>query len=598
MGFLSFLSRRKAEAAPQQVQARYDAAQTTPLNQRHWSQADWWSADAALHPGIRRILRARSRYEAANNSYLAGMLSTLSTDLIGTGPRLQLEIPGIQPEDPRVREIEHAVHEWGRAIDLAAKLRTMRVSRAVDGEAFAKKITNPRLGEGVQLDIQLIEADQVSNPNWILEIGAIDGLRLDDADNVAEWHVLHRHPGSVSWTGNTGDWLPAEKILHWAHKIRPGQHRGVGEVVPALELFAMLRRYTLATVTAAETAADFAALIHTNVPAGGDGSAAMPAWDTMPIVRGMAMSLPDGWDATQMRPEHPTTTFDMFERRLLNQIARCLNLPYIVAALDSSSANYSSMRGDYLVYRKSVNVLREDLERNVLDPLLGDWLDEAALVPRLLPNGLPPVAEWSWRWIWQGWEHVDPVKEADAQTIRLDNNTTTLADECAGVGRDWRVVLRQRAAEKALMEELGLNSQPAATPSAASLDHEPADEDVIAEDGYVPPQAAREEARRGLKWRQEFNRGGTAVGVARARDIANGRSLSLDTIGRMVSYFARHEVDKKGKGWSAGSEGYPSAGRIAWALWGGDPGRRFAESIWRRANASWQSEGDLAETNQ
>ena len=147
------------------------------------------------------------------------------------------------------------------------------------------------------------------------------------------------------------------------------------------------------------------------------------------------------------------------------------------------------------------------------------------------------------------------------------------------------------------MEELGLNSQPSATPSAASLDHEPAEEDVIAEDGYVPPQAAREEARRGLKWRQEFNRGGTAVGVARARDIANGRSLSLDTIGRMVSYFARHEIDKKGKGWSAGSEGYPSAGRIAWALWGGDAGRRFAESIWRRANASWQSEDDLAETN-
>jgi lambda family phage portal protein len=458
MGLLRFFNRRLHEAAPEQVEARYDAAQTTPLNQRHWAQADWLSADAALHPGIRRTLRVRSRYEAANNSYLAGMLSTLATDLVGTGPRLQLQITEVPPEDARVRQIEHAVHEWGRAIDLAAKLRTMRIARATDGEAFAVKQTNTKL-DGVQLDIRLVEADQVANPTWILELGAIDGLRLDEAGNVTEWHILTHHPGSLTWTGNSGEWVPADRVLHWANRTRPGQHRGVGEIVPALELFAMLRRYTLATVTAAETAADFAALIHTNMPSGDAGTAPLPGWETMPIVRGMAMSLPDGWDATQMKPEHPTTTFDAFEKRLLNQIARCLNLPYIVAALDSSQASYSSMRGDYLVYRKSVNCLREDLERNVLDPLLSEWLDEAALVRGLLPDGLPPVATWNWRWIWQGWEHVDPTKEADAQTIRLSNNTTTLADECSKLGTDWREVLRQRAAEKALLRELGLEEQ-------------------------------------------------------------------------------------------------------------------------------------------
>jgi len=463
MGLFSFLWRREQPDRPA-VQARYDAAQTTPLNQRHWAQSDWLSPDAALHPGIRRTLRVRSRYEAANNPYLAGMLSTLSIDLVGSGPRLQLQIPDVDPEDVRTREIEHAVHEWGRAIDLAAKLRLMRVARAVDGEAFALKITNPNL-DGVQLDIRLLEADQVANPLWILEVGAIDGLRLDQAGNVAEWHILRHHPGSLTYTGNVGDWVAASKVVHWAHRTRPGQHRGVGEIVPALELFAMLRRYTLATVTAAETAADFAALIHTNMPSTGTG-ASMPEWDTMPVVRGMAMALPEGWDATQMRPEHPTTTFDMFEKRLLNQIARCLNLPYIVAALDSSQASYSSMRGDYLVYRKTIACLREDLERNVLDPLLTDWLDEAALVEGLLPSGLPPIADWNWRWIWQGWEHIDPTKEADAQTIRLSNNTTTLADECSMVGRDWREVLRQRAAEMALMQELGIAPAAASEPAA------------------------------------------------------------------------------------------------------------------------------------
>lgn len=466
MGLLS-LFRRREQPAPQQVQARYDAAQTTPLNQRHWAQADWLSADASLHPGIRRTLRVRARYEAANNSYLAGMLSTLATDLVGTGPRLQLQIPDMDPEDQRVRDIEHAVHEWGRAIDLAAKLRIMRIARAVDGEAFAQKFTNPRLpDDGVQLDIKLLEADQVANPTWILELGAIDGIRLDDYGNIAEWHVLRHHPGSLTWTTNLGDWVPADRILHWANRTRPGQHRGIGEIVPALELFAVLRRYTLATVTAAETAADFAALLHTNVPSNG-GTVGIESWETMPVVRGMAMALPEGWDATQMRPEHPTTTFDSFEKRLLNQIARCLNLPYIVAALDSTQASYSSMRGDYLVYRKTVQCQREDLERNVLDPLLSDWMDEAALVRGVIPNGLPPVATWNWRWIWQGWEHVDPTKEADATTIKLANNTTTLADECATVGRDWREVLRQRAAEKALMQQLGIEEPQAPKPAPA-----------------------------------------------------------------------------------------------------------------------------------
>lgn len=85
------------------------------------------------------------------------------------------------------------------------------------------------------------------------------------------------------------------------------------------------------------------------------------------------------------------------------------------------------------------------------------------------------------------------------------------------------------------------------------------------------------EAARGLAWREEYGRGGTAVGVARARDIKNRKNLSPKTVKRMVSYFARHEVDKKGEGWSPGEEGYPSAGRIAWALWGGDPGKSWAE---------------------
>ena len=92
-----------------------------------------------------------------------------------------------------------------------------------------------------------------------------------------------------------------------------------------------------------------------------------------------------------------------------------------------------------------------------------------------------------------------------------------------------------------------------------------------------PTKGMIAEAKKGLEWRREYGRGGTEVGVARARDIANGKNLSISTIKRMNSFFARHEKSSKGgEGFEPGEDGFPSAGRIAWALWGGDAGQTWA----------------------
>lgn len=95
----------------------------------------------------------------------------------------------------------------------------------------------------------------------------------------------------------------------------------------------------------------------------------------------------------------------------------------------------------------------------------------------------------------------------------------------------------------------------------------------------IPTKEMAEEARKGLEWRKEFGRGGTEVGVARARDISNRKNLSMDTVRRMKSYFARHEVDKEAEGFYQGQDGFPSAGRIAWQLWGGDAGQIWANRM-------------------
>ncbi|AMX94359.1 MULTISPECIES: hypothetical protein [Mesorhizobium] len=88
------------------------------------------------------------------------------------------------------------------------------------------------------------------------------------------------------------------------------------------------------------------------------------------------------------------------------------------------------------------------------------------------------------------------------------------------------------------------------------------------------PQVVTDNAAKGLRLRGEFGRGGTEIGVARATELKNREKLAPSTIRRMVSYFARHEVDKRGRNY--GNEQNPSAGYIARLLWGGDEGRTWA----------------------
>jgi len=94
---------------------------------------------------------------------------------------------------------------------------------------------------------------------------------------------------------------------------------------------------------------------------------------------------------------------------------------------------------------------------------------------------------------------------------------------------------------------------------------------------FVPPEEVARYAEEGLRLRRQFKRGGTLVGVMRARDLKNRRTLSPTTLKRMKSFFARHEVDKRGKDF--GNPTRPSNGLIAWFLWGGDPGKKWADAI-------------------
>jgi lambda family phage portal protein len=447
---------RKARQFTRMIRAKYDAAATNVDNIRHWANADGLSADAAASPDVRQTLRNRSRYEVANNSYARGIVLTLANDCVGTGPRLQL----LTGDGETNRLVERAFADWAREIRLAEKLRTMRMAKSTDGEAFAVLTANPMIDSPVKLDVQLVEADRVASPLMaVLPVANdVDGITLDAWGNPQTYTILRQHPGDLAAWKTQYDLVPADAVIHWFRSDRPGQHRGIPEITPALPLFAQLRRYTLAVLGAAETAADFAAVLFTDAPASGEAAAVEPM-DVVDLEKRMATVLPDGWKLGQIKAEQPGTTYSEFKRELLNEIARCLNMPFNIAAGNSSGYNYASGRLDHQTYFKSIRVEQADCDTVVLDRILTTWLGEAELLTEF--SFLRGMDELAHQWFWDGTEHVDPAKEATAQEKRLKNNTTTLAAEYARQGKDWETELRQRAKEKQLMTELGLTESEA-----------------------------------------------------------------------------------------------------------------------------------------
>ena len=463
------------------VRGKYDAAQTTPDNRKHWANADHLSPNVAASPDVRRILRSRARYEVANNSYAKGIVLTLANYVVGTGPRLQM----LTDDAEANRIVEKEFSRWAKAIGLAHKLRTMRVGQCESGECFGLLTSNPRIAAPVQLDLRLIEADQVASP-WPLarsNANVVDGVAFDEFGNPIAYTILRRHPGENTAFRNSGtefDVMPAESVIHLFRPERPGQSRGIPEITPALPLFAQLRRYTLAVIAAAESAANIAVLMKTNAPPGGEAAEVEPMTE-MEFAPNMAVFTPEGWEPSQIKAEQPATTYDMFKREILNEIARCLNMPFNIAAGNSSGYNYASGRLDHQAFFKAIRIDQAYLGDVVLDRVLSAWLNEAVLIEGYLPQSLRTRdAEFPHQWFWDGLEHVDPQKEATAQATRLTSNTTTLAAEYAKQGLDWESELRQRAREMMLMRELGLTAQE--TAPAAMNNDDTEDEGDVTED--------------------------------------------------------------------------------------------------------------------
>jgi lambda family phage portal protein len=464
---------------PPAIRAGYDAADYDPANANHWQAADSYSPNAQLDSSTRQVLRDRSRYEAGNNGYYGGVIETIAGDTVGSGPRPQILIPGDTTRQAG-RLFENLFKKWASASAWTEDLTLMQEAEVRDGESFALLIDNPGLiADGrtrVSLDLAVYEADQITDP-WDFGLDPLytDGVRVDAYGNPVEYTMLKYHPGGVAqfrlWDTET---IPASQVCHWYKRKRAGQTRGVPWMVAALPLFAQLRRYTTATLSAAELAAMLAGIMETDAPAG-EQAVTVEAMDSVAMVKGALLTLPAGWKASQFKAEQPVTAYGAFKTEILNEVGRGGNVPLNIVSGNSSGYNYSSARLDRQLYYAAIRRQRERMVARFLDRIFLRWASEAALVyaDELAQLGLsvPRPEFWSWTWFWDGIVSIDPQKDADADAKNLENNTTTLAEICAERGQDWEDVIRQRAVEQKLIAEL--MQPPEAPPEEAPTEEPP-----------------------------------------------------------------------------------------------------------------------------
>jgi capsid protein len=433
--------RPKAGGDGRPVEASYDAAQTTPTSANYWPGQDHFDADRSNTPAARKTTRERARYEVANDSLAKGIVLTLANHEIGGGPALQV----LTQNDGFNAMVQARWNEWCVATDFAEKLHTMVQARIVDGECFALMGTNDRLDHAVKLDVRLLECDQVATPFLPYAVpNRIDGLWFYAWGNATFYAVLRWHPGGVFpyWTW-LYDTVPAQYVLHLKRTDRPNQHRGLSELGPALRLFAQRRRFLEAVVKAAETGANLAILLKTPLPAGVEAATDPVTIGAADIPQNMVAALPYGYDALGFKAEQPATTFEMFDRRLILNIARVLNMPYAIAACDSSQSNFSSGRLDHQTYFAMVRVMQARAAK-ICSRVFAAWFQEACRVfAWKVPASPAPAHVWNFVEA----EYSDPEVQANAVGTGLATGTTSFSRilNSQGIGV---AALHKKAAEE------------------------------------------------------------------------------------------------------------------------------------------------------
>lgn len=457
---------RTGRAVSTMQRRAYEAARTTRTNQKHWAGVGNPEADAAIIPNL-ATTRARCRNEIRESVHAVGIMRSFTTHMIGPdGPSPQVHIeeplagaPRLAADDDFAEFAERAWRDWCEVADNAGRLHycdilTQCVKQFFGaGEYLYQRVTDPT-ATGVQLRIKTIAPERLDTP-WEMysDPRVRGGVRIDANERPIEYYILRDHPGSMFGQMRTAayDAVPARDICHVYLSEEAGQTRGEPWFAPALDDFAQLRDFISDTRVAARIAATMgSAFIHTNHPQASFQNFENEELPVMDVEAGVAVTLPEGWDVTQFKPEHPSTTYNEFVKSGLAMLGRPVAMPYLLVACDASGHNYSSARLDLQGFWAHIGTIQGFIERCDITPQFRMVVSEAALAAgRRVPR-------YTVKWTWPPIPSIDQQKEATASQTRLQTGVTTMQAECKAMGADWQEVMQQQARERAFAEAQGI----------------------------------------------------------------------------------------------------------------------------------------------
>ena len=449
-------------------------------NSNHFAGATNADINALIGSSLETV-RNRAIHEITNNGYAAGIAGTFATFVVGSGPRLQ-----VNSDDTEFAEfVEAEFPAWAEQADIEGKLSLadmldLGVRQLCScGEILATEQSEPD-DPRVQLRYRFLEPHRLADP-WSL-IGSEqvhNGIEVNDAGKPTTYYIHKAHPGTSKNWSKVGEYdkVPADQVVHVYRYDRAEADRGFPWLMPSIDVFAKLRRWTLAVIDAAETAANLALFMTTSSET--VTAEEVESADLFEVERNMMMTLPAHWKPEQLDAKYPPSSYKEVKAELIGEAARPVHMPTNIALANSAGYNYASGRLDHQAYFRYIRLVQNWLSRRLLNRVLARWLDEALRIPGYVPGnrarrigrprmrmlttgrqaerGAVPMARLDFAgqpaqlvardliaWYWPGFEHVDPLKEANAQDTKLRNGATNLIDEDAREGRDWEQQMRKR----------------------------------------------------------------------------------------------------------------------------------------------------------
>lgn len=457
------------------------------------------SSTSDRHPSFlntgwnRSFVRRRARYEYDNNSYMRGMVSNYSVDTVGpTYPQLQV----LTDNQSLNRFIQETWSEWAESYEInwPAKLSLLDENKTLEGEAFLSTFTDHQAESrvGISLNVKPIPARRVMDlhfTNGTIQDGKFndDGVVIDMISGRPLYYQLTNAEDDLLSGYSTHPIIVSEsEMFQWYRPLRIDQYRGISEIAPAIPLMEYMRRFTLATVSAAEFAASVAAFMYTDLPDVEVDDVA--PWKEFPFNRAGLYTLPQGWKPEQLEAKHPIQNYEMFCNMLLRECGSVLNIPFGIVANDMSKYNFASGRLDLLAYLERKGKDRSQLSIRVQNRVHEKWIVELALRmvystdSIIAPMGrellyLIQSNQYRYQWTFYNRPYSNPVDDAQANEINLRIGTTTVSDIYASRGLDIQAKWRQRSREIQMAKDMGLEelvtltsapSTPESTPLPAS----------------------------------------------------------------------------------------------------------------------------------